>query len=398
MYEQELARFAEALSSLAQNSPDAREALGALGALLDQISGSSSGDGSPPPPAYSGEVVVRDRLNEGYLGSTGGARPDDGEHHEWEPRASVALDLISERCRLKAEACRWSIERRRLLEAGDGYDERVGPRDAELIERARSLENCFAWSLHPQAELPDDEFMEVVAGNYEGLAVVVETMLEVDELTKDRDRQQEAMQMVAAAQSALRQALFDAGRKQRDTDQEDAFHWLKQQTGLRRIYVARHMRLMDPADPLVWEERNKAAERLVEQLSSSAEQSSEAQSHLNRIRYHVDRVDAGDGDLHDWERINETVAALIEECEMQPSDEALCEALELAVDLVPEDFEPGAPLRLALSETEAWLDTFEDEDEESDDLEDEETGGEQDEATMTDEEESVTPGAEENAA
>jgi len=83
---------------------------------------------------------------------------------------------------------------------------------------------------------------------------------------------------------------------------------------------------------------------------------------------------------------------------MQPSDEALCEALELAVDLVPEDFEPGAPLRLALSKTEAWLDTFEDEDEESDDLEDEETGGEQDDATMTDEEESVTPGAEENAA
>lgn len=360
MLQPEFARLAEALTAIAQENPKAREAFAALGSLLSQIAaGGRSGGRVARPGAFEARVPA-ERAAEGDWGE---------EQEASERRTPASLELIAKRSRIKAEACRWAVERRRMLESGGAFEDRIAPRDAELIERARSLENCFLWPLHPYADLPDDHQLEVIAGSYECLAVSAESMMEIDARTGNRDIQQEAMQLLAASQSALRKALFEGGRRQRDPDQEDAFHWLKDQTGKRRIYVARHMRLMDPADPEAWEERIETLQQLVEQIESEGDDSGsgEIKSHLNRIRYHASRVDAETADRSDWERMDDAVRVLLEQYDMSPSDPALMEALELAVDMMPDDFEPGTPLRIALQATGEWLDSFEDEEDEDDD-------------------------------
>ena len=364
MYESEIARLAEALSAWTRRSPEAREALGALASLLGRITGEREKERERRPARMmevrraegreidedAADVVQSVAARERVVDERGGPRPP------------LSLDVVLDRCRLKAEACRWSIERRRLQDQGVDFDEQIGPRDAELLERARALPDCFVWTLHPYAELPDDDRLETVAGCYEGLAVAAETMKKIDELSGDRDAQQEGMQSIAAAQSALRQALFDAGRRQRDTDQEEAFGWLKQETAARRIYVARHMRLMDPADPSTWQARVESAGRLVERLSADGEHAGAIQRHLNRVRYHAERADAGSAETHDWERIDESVTALVEELGVEPGSTPLCEALELAVDMMPEGFEPGPAFRVAMRACEAWVESFDEED------------------------------------
>ena len=382
MYESEIARLAEALSVVARRNPEVGEAIAALGDLLSKAAGPGDSRGfqrgyraerSPAPPVI---VESSSRVSAGEFDG------DDGPRRPMSPRppmGPVSLETIAERCRLKAEATRWAIQRRVMVAHGGDFSDEISPKDAGLVERAKSLPNCFVWTLDPYAELPDDESLGVVAGCYEGLAVAAETMSALDARDADRDTQQSGMQLIAATQSALRQALFNAGRKQRDTDQEEAFGWLKDQTSARRIYVSRHMRLMDPADPAEWAARIEETLQLLGDLDEVGQQAASVQSHLNRIRYHAERIDAEDATRHDWDRINEAVRALIEDLDVAPDSVPLCEALELAVDLVPDDFEPGPALRLALKACDAWLDTFEDED--AEDAEDAEWAEEEDAET-----------------
>lgn len=391
MYESEIARLAEALSVVVRRNPEFGDVLAALGDLLKKAGpaerGGVGGIGARAErPAYSAPSEAEARPAAGGFDAEAGARRSASPRP---PMGPVSLETISERCRLKAEATRWAIQRRVMVAHGGDFGDEISPRDAGLVERAKSLPNCFVWTLDPYAELPDDESLEIVAGCYEGLAVAAETMSALDARGADRDTQQSGMQLIAAAQSALRQSLFNAGRKQRDTDQEEAFGWLKDQTSARRIYVARHMRLMDPADPAEWSARIEETQQLLGELDEAGQQAASVQSLLNRIRYHAERIDAEDATRHDWDRVNESVRALVEDFDMAPDSIPLCEALELAVDLVPEDFEPGAAMRLALKACDAWLDTFEEEDGEEDGEEDEDAEWAEDEGAETAEERSV---------
>ncbi len=55
------------------------------------------------------------------------------------------LTMIIERCRLKAEACRWLAERPGTPEQSDSMVELAQHRD--LIQRARDLPNCYLWMM-----------------------------------------------------------------------------------------------------------------------------------------------------------------------------------------------------------------------------------------------------------
>ncbi|RMH30592.1 MAG: hypothetical protein D6693_00120 [Planctomycetota bacterium] len=272
----------------------------------------------------------------------------------------VSLEMIAERAKLKAEAARWAVQRRVLEARGADFETEIRPQDEALVARAKALPDCFVWTLSPQTALPDAETMETIAGCYECLAAAAESMEALDRAGADRDLQQQGMLLIAAGQSALRQALFNADRRQRDTDQEEAFRWLKQQTAGRRIYVPRHMRLNDPADPAQWQSRVEEARRLVEQAGTDKDRADAVRGHFDTIRAHAERVDAGEATEEDWAAIDRAVATLVEEFGVAPGSTPMCEALELAVDGPPEGIEVGPALRIALRECEAWLDTFED--------------------------------------
>ena len=354
MNQSEITRLAESLSSLCRRNRDAREALAAIGSLLLSV---SRGAGRQPVDSVAG-------AGDPSSGVRGGFEREGASFEDRPPSPPVSLDLIAERSRLKAEAARWTVQKR-ILEARGADDEtEIRPKDEELIARAKALPDCFVWTLAPQTELPDADAVEIIAGCYECLAVAAETMEELDRVGADRDLQQQGMLLIAAAQSALRQALFDADRRQRDTDQEEAFRWLKQQTAARRIYVARHMRLMDPADPAQWQSRAEGAGRLVEQATADTARAEAIQSRLDTIRQRAERVDSGDADADDWKTIDEAATALIEEFGLAPGATPMCEALELAADGPPEGVDVGPALRVALRECVAWLDTFEDDEDE----------------------------------
>src|SRR6185295_12839977 len=84
---------------------------------------------------------------------------------EHAPVATVAA-----RARLKADCCRWAIERRRRLRDGADFELLVKPRDLALGADTRALPDCYAWPLDPYVSLPEDRALDDAAGCYEALA------------------------------------------------------------------------------------------------------------------------------------------------------------------------------------------------------------------------------------
>jgi hypothetical protein len=195
----------------------------------------------------------------------------DARQSSWPPREPVTeLDLggVEERCRLKAEASRWAASRRRLVAAGASFRTEIGPKDEEMVEKGRAAD-CYLWMCSPYGPSSDDPCpYDLIAGCFEATAeavALVRLMLEVEDAPR---RELEAsLHLLAEAQSGLRVAVA-ALDGQEDEDQQRVFQWLKQATWEMQVYVPRHMRRDDPANPsgsanLV--ERIRAARGRVEQ-------------------------------------------------------------------------------------------------------------------------------------
>ena len=75
-----------------------------------------------------------------------------------------------------------------------------------------------------------------------------------------KGRFEQALQLVAEAQSSVRAALQRVGSPE-DRDQVDVFEWLKATAAPRHVYVKRFMRADDPADPAGWRELLDRIER-----------------------------------------------------------------------------------------------------------------------------------------
>jgi hypothetical protein len=103
------------------------------------------------PISINVEVVdqLQASLEDGFRGLSGrpAIRP--------KPLASTPFEMI-QACRLKAEACRWNVQRRELM---DQFDEVVRPKDEDLIRRAKAVPDCFLWM--STAYAPNPKHVEV---------------------------------------------------------------------------------------------------------------------------------------------------------------------------------------------------------------------------------------------
>jgi hypothetical protein len=260
----------------------------------------------------------------------------------------IDVGVIAQRTRLKSDACRLYIRRRAAL--GDPVAEPplIAAVNA-LIERARELPDCFLWMVYPQRQQPPDEALERIADCYDALASCAELARAIDApgLPVSPAERHESLQLMAEASSALRIALETTWLTQADVDQEQSHFWVRQEVGRHALFVSRHMRLEDPADPSRAMAVCEAADRARQRLSAKRERTGRIDQALKLLRYHARRIDHDGGHPHDIRRTWDGIAQLIE-LGVTGSDGR-------ATDVLPQD-----PNRLLVPETPEpvtmWLD------------------------------------------
>lgn len=232
---------------------------------------------------------------------------EDDEPQQDAPKPKpIDLELIEERARLKAESCRFFIERRR--DRGDPVREpALKTRIDSMIETARSMPDCFLWVFWPHAEQPADDRLLEIASSYDALAqsaaVCVRAVARDGRLSANETQQ--AFQLFAEASSALRVALGVTWLTADDTDQEEAHLWLRRETQARGVFVERHMKLEDPANPEDADDIVAEAKRLLATEEDRAKEARKVDQLLNKAAYHARRVrNTTDPDRHDIETIN----------------------------------------------------------------------------------------------
>lgn len=234
--------------------------------------------------------------------------PDDFEHLRQQKAAAAAeearlaaaqelegfedvpereLRLIIRRSKLKAESCRLKIK---LLAAAGDYEReyRLKGEMNHMIAQAKSLPHCFLWAFMPDKPTPAPEHLERIALCYDVHAIAAEHVIEalplpLDELSK-------AMHQLAEVNSALRVALQDTWLTMPDRDQEDAHDWLKREGKARQIFIKRHMRIDDPADPARVPLLRQAIEEHGRQKVEKVTTEKEVTQLLNKLKYHARQI------------------------------------------------------------------------------------------------------------
>ena len=284
--------------------------------------------------------------------------PARGARDDLEPDA----DLIAARSRLKAEACRLSGERRRrrqsVLDPREVNDA-IGP----LVARAKALPHCYLWSIDPNGpQLPADASLEELAGGYDALADAVEVLARCGREPELAAWVEPAARLAAEAQSALRAAMFEVDLVGGDRDQLETFRWL---TGLLReqgLYIHRHMRADDPADPAAWKDLRGRVKALADSIEQRRQSKREREQLYGKVRYLVGRLvrERPGPDAAEWTSLGGAVEALLA-LKVAPSDGALRENLLPLVESdleVPDDYmREGSGVRLVLDQLGRYLET-----------------------------------------
>lgn len=276
----------------------------------------------------------------------------------WLPITNADLPIIATRCRLKAEAIRWIVERYRLRKEGVGYAE-LAPTEKDLIARAKATDDCFLWMIQLNEPSPANPTpFENVAGCFDALADAA-TVTEALVNEGSAEQFQIAAQLVAEAQSALRVAV---GRiyDRVDTDQSQSFTWLKGTTEERHIYVERYMKLEDAADPAIWADLRGRIKTLDSQLQEVRQHDQQQRKRFGKVRYVAGVISSG-GKGHDLQRQWRTLATTVDELVnsgMPPSNRDLRELLLPILDLVPNLDEPAPGFQRALQECERFQATI----------------------------------------
>ncbi len=289
------------------------------------------------------------------------ARPPEGDVRI-EPKHSAGreattnaeLPAIESRCRLKAEGIRWAVTRRRRIDEGAEFRVEISPRDREILDRARD-HDCYLWMNSPDFALPRETApLEDVAGCFEAVADAVALMRGMlPDLEANREYFEPALDLLAEAQSALKVAI-DRIDGPKDQDQFRVYNWLRGVTTREQIYIRRHMRLDDSADPALLPQIERRIEALDAKFQEVGQRAKRRKSHLNRLRYHAKLIGEGKGREYDWRKVAGAIEDLVGEG-MPVSSVVLREVLLPVLDELPDlsDLPPG--FGLVLREIDRYL-------------------------------------------
>jgi hypothetical protein len=271
-------------------------------------------------------------------------------------------ETIAARCRVKAEACRLSGERRRRRLAG-GDPRELNDDVGRIIARAKALPSCYLWSIDPRGpHLPDEPALEALAGSYDALADAIELLARCQGERELASWVEPAVRLAAEAQSALRAGMMEIDLVGGERDQQEAFRWI---TGITRdygFYVDRHMRADDPADPAGWSDLRGRVKALAESIEQRRRSKRERAQLYGKIRYLVGRLtgERPDHEAGEWRSLQAAVESLLA-LKVPPSDAALRENLlplvESELELPPEYMGEGSGMRQVLDQVGRYVES-----------------------------------------
>lgn len=266
------------------------------------------------------------------------------------------LSLIENRCRLKAEGTRWATRRQRLIVEGASYSNDIEPKDREIIARAKAVPNCFLWMCHPSAPYPKNpDLYESVAGCFEAVADAVAIVRQIsNEPDIYRDEYEDSLDLLAEAQSALRVAVAQIDGTV-DSDQTQVHNWLKMTANENQIFIRRHMRVDDPADPSSCSDIISRLELLDARVQEIRQHAKQLKKLLGKVRHKVSLItkDPQNAEGH-WETLITTVDELVS-IGLPPSNRELRELLIPAVEYMPELANSSSTFESVLREIDRYL-------------------------------------------
>ena len=198
------------------------------------------------------------------------------------------LPMIEARCRMKAEGARWAARRQRRVAGGAGFRTEIEPLDRETVEKARELPDCFLWMNHPYGPSPSDlSRLDDMAGCFETTADAIKLVrLLLGESERKEAEFEQALDLLAEAQSALRAAVGRVGYDKQDKDQLRACQWLRATCWTNVVYIQRYMRMDDVADSRKWPSLGRRIQSLDAQVQDQQQRRKRYESGLKRAGYH----------------------------------------------------------------------------------------------------------------
>jgi hypothetical protein len=121
-----------------------------------------------------------------------------------------------------------------------------------------------------------------------------------------------------------------------------------------QVFIQRHMRADDPADPDAWSDVAARIEALDSQLRNTQQQRKQQEAQLRRIRYHLKPIQAGSGSDHDWRTIISTVDEMVRNG-LPPSNVELRDILVPVIEDMPEFDDVPSGLQRVLQEIDRFL-------------------------------------------
>lgn len=232
---------------------------------------------------------------------------------QWAATTDADLPLVESRCRLKAEGARWAASRSRLLEEGADFQNEIAPLDGDIISRAKALPDCFLWMCHRSGPSPTNlNLWDDVAGCFEAVADVLSLLRQIQSQPEDSQAVLEnALDLLAEGQSALKVAI-EAIDGTADADQVRAYEWLRQIAYEKQIYIQRHMRADDPAEPTRWSDLAGRIEAIESQWQQNQKRAKERRKLIGKVRHKLSLL-TGNSEYDDgqWQQIIKTVEELL---------------------------------------------------------------------------------------
>ena len=287
----------------------------------------------PPPETMRGPRVVAE------------AEPEPAEQ-------PMTLARLAADCGLKARATRWQGERSRRLDAGED----IRDLDMALIDEGRATD-CWLWMIGPDRwQDRGPRAFALVSGCYDALGAAAALMKLSDDLNRDPEP---ALALLAEAQSGVRAMMAQESYTEYDADQDWVFRWLKEQTSERGVFLNRHMRLHDAAEPENYEELIGRIEAHEAKLSSLNKQRKQRDNLFGKINYALKKLAATKGedqlaaDHPQVTAIDKAVTGLLADG-LPASDKKLRELLIPLVGRLPDAV--GPELSRVLAEVDQHLD------------------------------------------
>ncbi len=228
---------------------------------------------------------------------------------------TIDLGAIVDRCRVKSEATRRVVERKRVSDIHDMGHNPVLSSDRDLQERASALPSCHLWMSGPTSSAA--VALAADPARAESLALAFEVVAHSAELLKilrTDDSQasvlSDALHLVAEAQSALRVLVERLGAS-KDTDQFALYSYLREVGAEHQIYIRRHMRLEDPADPARLPELAARLSDLAQRLENDRGVNRDRRKLLSKLRYHSRLLRDGAGADADRQKVIDAAAQLV---------------------------------------------------------------------------------------